>query len=390
MIKSYCQRVSNFICYETRERGRACFSPEQFKKIENRVVFSNCVYDVAKDQTYDFSKKLPYSMAVQCKYLSRDIETPYYDKLRRNATGNDLESMEMFDRMIAYLMIPNRSAKCFFLICHAKDSGKTIFGEWICSLFSPSVRFTFDPDFLGSRFSLSGINRSVIATCLETNTNNLTKKAVAQLKTLTGETYVRMEEKYKNQTTTQLRCKLLLASNGGLFLPIGMEDAAFYRRLIVIPFIQSTPLNKIDPNLPRYLQEEKDAIASKAVRSLREHIGKDGGIIFEESALSRSIKESWYTKTNPAENFIREQLEFSPSTNDRLFKDDIYEAYQEYLKTDISEQMRESISVLKRNDLIDQILRTFPGTRSGKARKKDESTPTACLFCIKWRLDEDS
>lgn len=78
-------------------------------------------------------------------------------------------------------------------------------------------------------------------------------------------------------------------------LPNTMDDA-FYRRLIVIPFIHSTPLDSLIADMPQQLQKEKSAVMSNAVRKLGKIISDDGGIVFPESELSRNIKNQWMGK----------------------------------------------------------------------------------------------
>ena len=382
-IKRYCRQVSDFIFCETRRNSNGCFTPEEFKMVENRVVFSNGVYDIVEDRLYSFSKELPYLQEVRCEYLAVDAVTPYYDKLCNDATGGDVESLKMFDWMIAYLLIPNRSAKCFFLMSYAKDSGKTILGEWIYSLFDPAVCRTFDPDFLDSRFSLSGLDRVSLLTCLEMNTSNLSKKSVAQLKTLTGESRIRMEEKYKGQQTISLKCKILLGSNGGLLLPLGAEDPAFYRRLIVIPFVHSTPLDQLVADLPQYLQEEKSAIVSRAVRKLRELIREDGGIVFKESALSMEVKAAWYKTVNPAEVFLNEYLEGDLTSDAVVFKDDLNNAYLSYLKA--HSDIYGGMVILGKDELVRFVCKSFSGAKTGKVRKGSGTSAIACIRYVRWK-----
>lgn len=364
-IDSFCKNVATYIKYEVTKKRT--FSEDDFMAISNRVVFNNGVYDVQTGEIYPFDKGLPYYFAIDAKYIEEG-DTPTYDKLKSDATRGDEDSMNMFDLMIAYMLIPNRSGKCFFVMANAKDSGKSILGQFIANLFVGNKAKSIDPEHLQNRFAFSGMDEAVIMSCLEMNTDRLKKQAVAMIKCVTGDSFMRVEEKYKNEQTTAIRCKLLLATNGGIYLPAGMEDSAFYRRVIVIPFIQSTPKDELMADMRQRLWEERDAILSKCVRKLQKYIDNSGGIVFPESVLSISMKEEWMGGKNYDDEFIEETFISTWDPKDRISVNDIEKLYLNFLKIKQAEN-RDGIQT-DRKSLIDKILSKFPSAEKKKERVK--------------------
>ena len=367
-IDNYCKNVCAYIKREMRKvyySGKH-FTEEDFRAISNHVVFQNCVYDAQTGEELPFNEKLPYYYAVNANYAEYDDDTPYYDKLKRDATDGDEESMDMIDVMIAYFMIPNRSAKCFFVMANARDSGKSLLGQFIAKMYDGPCTKYIDPKNMADKFSLSDVKEAVLLSCLEMSTDRLTESAVAQFKRITGEQQIRSEAKYKNADMPKIRFKLLLATNGGVVLPLGMEDPAFYRRLIVIPFVKSTPLDSLMNDLDKRLWEERDAILSKCIRKLKRYISKDGGIVFPESALSLSMKEQWMGGRCLDDEFIRQAFSYTGDTDDRVAIIDIESVYNYFIDT--QKGTNGNVLVSDRKTLVAKILRTYVGADKKKAR----------------------
>ena len=394
-ISRYCGYVRNYLKLECQRRyacGLNRFTENDFNVINNRVVFRNCVFDIKEGTTYSFSNSLPYYMGVCTDYTEADGPTPVYDKLKNDATGGDEDSMEMIDLMIAYLMIPNQSAKCFFIMSYARDSGKSVLGHFIENLFDDGRVKTIDPAHLGSRFAFSGVENIVLMSCLEMSTDRLSKEEVAQFKKITGEKRIRSERKYGHEKTVPIRFKLLLASNGGLVLPAQVQDEAFYRRCIVIPFIKSTPVGQLMSNMPERLEQEKPYIVSKAVKKLKYYFNKEGCIQFPESKLSKKIKYSWGNQAHFEYEFIDLYLQFTGNSEDGIWKEDIYEKYQDFYMQ--SAKDCSNMVMLTSPELMRAIQNKFPGVRSKKMRRSglhcEEKKNKACMTCLKWKPNERS
>lgn len=391
-IEFLCKNISVYIQYEVRDqyfKGKK-FTDADFREIQNRVVFRNLVYDVQTGEKLEFDKNLPYYFAVDAEYIEEDEDTPFYEKLKADATEEDEDSMNMFDYMIAYLIIPNRSGKCYFVLANAKDSGKSLLGQFISNLYVGNRTKSIDPEHLGGRFAFSNAGEMVLLSCLEMNTARLKKNTVAQIKRITGESRIRSEGKYQNEQTIMVRFKLMLATNGEILLPEGVEDNAFYRRTIVIPFIKSTPLDSLISDLDEKLRKEKSAILSKAVRKLKSYISEDGGIVFPESLLSLSMKEKWMGGKCIDDDFINQVFTYTGDPKDRIAIKElecVYHLYIEHQRLSLGD-----IIVSDRKTLTNKICSIYTGVEKKKSRVKNTlfieiEGSTEALRRIKWNCD---
>lgn len=394
-IEHLVGNIANYVKREVKKSyddGRKKFSDKDYYDIENHIVFRNCVYDVKTGKKMPFSSRKPYYFAVNCDYIDEDLETPYYDKFKFDSTQGDIESMEMFDLLQAYLLIPNRKGKCFFVMSYAKDSGKTSFGEFIEKYFPEGMVKKVDIEHLGGKFSYAGLEKTALVSCLEMPLAKLSVSATKALKNFTGESKIQVEAKYQNNFTSVVKFKILLASNGGLYLPIGERDDAFFRRAIVIPFIYSTPLEELIADMPQRWEKERDAIISKCVRKFKDFISDDGGIVFPESLLSKEIKERWMGGSLINERFVEEALFFTADKNDAIPKKDleaVYDAYYNQYTYDIGNERPIKCS---KTDLIKMILSRYPSATIVKLRRSTIANPekkenSYCIVGFKWNED---
>ena len=385
------QRVKNikqFIFLECQERyyredGR--FKPKQWKKAENRIVFKNCVYDVLTQQTMPFDKKYPYYFGLNIEYVEATEETPTYDKFRRQATNGDGEAMDLFDLMLIYLCIPNRSGKCMFYLTYARDSGKSIFVELMEELFPPGLTSRFSPEHLGGRFSLSQVENSILITCPEMNIERIEPKACVEIKRLTGESKLRIEKKYVNQKTVINRAKIVIASNQGFDMG-KYYDPALMRRIIAVPFLTSTRLEDIDYALKDKLKHEMPFIISNAARKFSRVIDLDGGIKIPECSLSQQLKQTWNAQPDCVSDFIETYLEATNNAESFIWKQDLYDQYKIFF----SQNAIYTNSVCcDLNMLIDKVKAAFP-CRSNKRRIASRAkNPKPAISGIRWKNPED-
>lgn len=389
-IEGFCRKVASFIKFECKERnesGKERFLNSDFKAIENRIVFKNYVYDIITGETMPHDGHLPYYIGIDSDYMEEDVDTPMYDKLKFDATGGDKESMDMFDLMLGYLMIPNRSGKCYFVMADAKDSGKSIFGHFIESIYMGGRVKTINLEHLSGRFSMADADCVTLLSGLEASMDRLTLPVAAQIKRITGENKIRVEAKYRGEQDVAIRFKLILATNGAMLLPRNMSDNAFYRRTIIIPFIKSMPPDQIIADMPELLQEEKSAILSKAARRIGSIAEPDGGIQFPESELSLKMKKTWIGSTDYESLFIREKLRFTAREEDAIPKEDIYKQYQIYFEEVTGYSTNAAMPT--KNELMQRIMESYPGVSARKLRRGSmenvgEVKLRPCMTCLAW------
>ena len=312
--------------FERQKQGIFRFSRKDFSKIDNRAVFNNTIIDVRTLEQYTFDANLPYYMMVDANYVE-ETDDKHHRKLLMDATGGDLESVEMIIAYEGYLCIPNRSSKSFGYLGTARDSGKSLLGNFLASTISGSI--TIDLDMLNGRFAVGRCENSNLVTCFELTTKELSAVQVSNLKRFTGETSLRSERKFKDEKDITIRFKVLLAGNGKICLQ-GQGDDALFRRLKILPFVCSTPVDKCDYSLEKKLYKEKDCIFSNAVRKIGECIDKKNTVHLPTSKLSQKMWEQWRANRGLVELFVDEMLDITLDGEDVLTCEEVYEGYKLY------------------------------------------------------------
>lgn len=384
-IKALCKDIVDFVYLECADRYYTNpFTEADFDAVKNHIVLDNGVFDVQARQFYrnGFDETLPYFSAVDAYFIEDDdLDSPAYDSLKYNAANGDPDSMDMIDYMLAYLCLPNMSGKVFFCMSYAKNSGKTLLGNFLTSLLPADKIKTIEPENLSGRFSMAGIDTKCLLTCLEMSTDNFNRSAVATIKRLTGERFIRSEAKFEAEKTARVRAKILLATNGKIEIP-DKNDDAFYKRLRIIPFINSIPDDELDVNLLDKLRLERSAIITKCLLKLSNIIDPSGKIVFPESRLSAEMKESWRSEPRFESVFFDQMLEFTASESDFVFKKDLSERYKEFLAN--NDLMTNT--VLSQNELVNRCKSYFPGIKTAKKRRPDTGgNPIACFVGLRWR-----
>ncbi len=394
--KLFCANVAGFIklyCAKKYYDGER-FTEEPFKRVQNHAVFRNVVYDAQKGEVVKFNTKLPYTFGLDAEYIAEDVKTEAWDKLRMDASG-DKDSMDMLAYWVGYLEVPNMTAKAMAVMASAKDSGKSVFGQFCAGMYEGSRTEAMDPDKLSGRFAYAKAATTLLLYCFDLNTEQMKAEDVAELKKITGERTIRSEAKYQTAVTMPLRFKVMLATNTGLYLGKGVQqDDAFYRRVIVLPFIHSREGGEIMDDMLDRLNTERSAILSKCVRRLHEIIKPDGGIALPESELSKSIKTSWSERIDMVKMFMDATLDVTGNLNDFLIKEEIYNVYEKFAHEKSVEVDIQGCPILTKNACIARIMELAGGkVRQSKIRSNtchpnrkcfpDKQIP--CLRGVKWK-----
>jgi phage/plasmid-associated DNA primase len=246
-----------------------------------------------------------------------------------------------------------------------------------------------DTEHLGGKFSYAGFDQALLVSCLEMPVTRLTASAAKAIKNFTGERRIEIEAKYQNHITAPVRFKTLLASNGGLYLPPGEMDEAFYRRAIVIPFVYSTPLNELIADLPQRWENERSAIISKCVRKLGKILSDDGGLVFPESVQSKEIKANWTGESLVNERFVQNAIQFTARPDDAIPKDDLISIYEEYYSENTYKGKKDRPIHYNKKELVAAIREIYPQVQEKRLRRSSlmypENTKNVhCLTGIKW------
>lgn len=312
------------------EKLEKYFSDKKIMDVKFMIAFQNGLYKGTTEEYFEMSPKYPILFNINANYLGEeDPDTPYMDRIVNCATGNDEEVLILFYQVLGYLFSQGTDAKKFFVFATAPDSGKSLIGEFLGRLLGENNISTIALNDLGQRFALGKIGKIALNYNMDLPSDVLDKNAVQKIKQMTGDSRIDCEEKFVQSRTVVHHCKFLFASNHPIRLK--EDDEAFYRRLVLIPFIYSIDDENKDYQLAEKIWNERHAIATKAAHAYGDLCKNN--FVFQKSELANDMIQSWRQGFGSSllEQFWQDRCYYSAGDeNSFLPTEELFKAYQTY------------------------------------------------------------
>ena len=239
----------------------------------------------------------------------------------------DEEDIPVIQEMFGYCLVPlNRAQKAFVLVGEP-GAGKSKLLLTLNQILLGQKNVSNIPwQNLADRFNKAELFGKLANIFADLPTKNIYDNGV--FKALVGEDFMNAERKGRDPFTFQPTARLLFSCNS---IPrnYGDKSEGFYRRLIVIRFSKSVPLNQRDPQLLDKFAAEADGILLFAIEGLKRLIAHD--FQFSESAKSHAELEQYRIDSNSALSFVADMCEVRPDAE--IERMELYTAYREYCRT---------------------------------------------------------
>ncbi|MEM1486358.1 phage/plasmid primase, P4 family [Oscillospiraceae bacterium PP1C4] len=247
---------------------------KELKPSSRYVVFRNGILDLhtmqaapLTSQTFDTS-----CLEVDC-VANAQMKCPNFKKFLSEITGgNEMLTLRIW-QAIGYLLTNDTDGKCFFIFQGVSNSGKSLLGRFIASLYNSDAVTSLDVNSLSDRFSMAEIVGKKLNISLDLPQGVIKNEAVSNIKQLTGGDLITTDVKYLNRIKFLNTCRLLYATNHAIRL--NSPDEAFENRMVTIPFSVSIPPEQRDPHLLERFEPEKLAIVLKALLAYRDLVANN-------------------------------------------------------------------------------------------------------------------
>ena len=289
------------------------------------AVLNNCVYDVENRRKLRHSPDILVFSYVDANFISNP-SCPYFDGFLKETFHNNPILIKRVWMMLGYLLMQTNEAKVFFHMGEAPDSGKSLLGNFIQSIFPEKHVSNVPLHDLNSRFGPIRLVGSAVNISLDLPSTKIKSYAVSQVKLLTGGDHINVEEKCQPIFKYRNRAKLLFASN----FPIRLyeDDDAFWNRLVYIPFDVSIPTEKQNRTLVHKFKKEKDSIVTKALYYAHEIIKND--FIFPSTSDIDARIRQWKVQPVPTiDYFLKECCTINDEYKGELVSN-LHSEYQKY------------------------------------------------------------
>lgn len=305
------------------------------------AVMRNGVYDVEREELFEHSPKILAFSYIDADYVDGE-KCKNFDKFLETVTYGNPALIKRLWMFLGYVFMQTTEAKTFFVMGLKPDSGKSLLGNFIESVYPEKYVSNVALNDFNKDFSLAPIVGSAVNISLDLPSSKLNSGAVSRLKMLTGGDAVNINQKYVPQFRYENRAKFIFATNA----PVSIydDDNAFWRRLVFLPFDRTIPKDEQNTSLALIFQREKNAIVSKALRSAKELI--EHGFIFPSTDGIEYTVQEWQGKRCSAiENFLEDCCGYSAEYKGELI-DTLYKAYCIYC--DKKGMMQENRNQFKR------------------------------------------
>ncbi|MDD6396226.1 MAG: hypothetical protein PUB37_08640 [Firmicutes bacterium] len=198
---------------------------------------------------------------VNAEYAAgKNQNCPNFNNFLNEISGGDQTLIDRIWEFIGYYLTPDMSKKCFVVLQGVGDSGKSVLGKFISTLFNyDAVDSISIRDFNTKDFPKKLINKHLLIS-MELNSGKLGSKIVENIKSATGNDMLS-----DGNTRFYNQCKLLFASNYPLITRDPAEE--LMKRFIPIPFKYEIPKDKLNPNIIETFIPERDAVVYKAMQA---------------------------------------------------------------------------------------------------------------------------
>lgn len=231
----------------------------------DEVVFLDGVLNLNTMGLEAYSPSSFSTRLVQAHYRrGTTMACPNFDRFVDDIANGDPDLARRVWQALGYLIVQDQRGKCFVLLQGVHDSGKSVLGRFVQSLFDQDTTSGLELHALDGNFSKSDLIGKSLWLDLDLPSGALRGRAASELKKITGGDLLSADIKYMPRASFVNRAKILFATNHPVLTD--SADEAFERRMIVIPFARTIPQEEQDFDLDAKLQAEKDAVVAKAIR----------------------------------------------------------------------------------------------------------------------------
>jgi putative DNA primase/helicase len=266
-------------------------------------------------------------------YLSRiqlpvsydpNAKCPTWESFLSEVLDDDSQLLDLLQEFVGYLLIPDTSQHKALVLVGEGSNGKSTAIQVIEALLGRQNVSNISLSDLSNSFHRVRLDCKLVNISTELDPKMLERsdyfKAIVSGDSISG------EHKHRPAYDFTPVCKLIFACNR---LPrVRDHSYAFYRRLIIIPFLRTFEGENADLYLGKKLVGELDGIFRWALAGLRRL--RDQGH-FTESEVAAAALAEYRRYNNPVLAFVQDCCELHPEGV--TGKDDLYQEYRKHMES---------------------------------------------------------
>lgn len=283
----------------------------------------NGLYNVLENTLQEHSADYYSTIQLNVNY-DPQADCPLFKKFLLDSMGGDKEQVALLQEMLGYFLIPINSAQKCFVIVGAAGAGKSVLLRVLNELLLGKENVSnVSWQALNERFKTAELFGKLANIFADLPTKNIDDNGI--FKALVGEDYLTVEKKNKDPFSFQSNARLLFSCNS---IPKNYGDRSdgFYRRLIIIRFNHTVPVEQRDPNLLDKFRAEADGIFLFALEGLR-RLMKDH-YVFSETDINKAELQQYREESDSVLSFMKECCEIAPANE--VGSTELFNCYKAY------------------------------------------------------------
>lgn len=275
----------------------------------NCVAFDDCVLDLDRWEVLVPTPEILVTTHLRAS-LGRGERTdcPEFKRFLADVTLGNPVLQERIWQAVGYLLVPDQHGKAIILLQGRMHSGKSALANVVKHCFDDELVVALSVNEFDRRFATSSLYGKKLCVDADLSDERLSREAVSVLKKLTGSDSISGDVKFGDYLQFTNSAKFLYGSNHVVLLP--NKDAAFYDRLVVIPFARTVPLNERDFQLEEKLNAERDAIIVQALAAYRRLV-KSNYRFAGEFPINAVTEDGGESIADSVAQFLREDCEIA-------------------------------------------------------------------------------
>lgn len=305
--------------------------PELQRDLSPRVNIPlvNCGDGVLDLETMTLLKHNPRYGFTRCIKANYDeaAQGKAFEKWLDEATMGDKEIKKLLQEVVGYSLSEYVFAKKAFVFFGVRDSGKSVFLRIISRIVGEEHISNVDMQKLSEPCYAAQLRNAKLNIAPDVPEKPM--KDIGTFKSIVSSLdTIETKALYENPKSQPCYCKLLFGANE--FIPLGNLDPmnvdAFFRRILIVPFMFSKPEEEQDLELPEKMWNERDYIFTWAMKGVKRLMKNN--FVFTRSKVSEELWLKYKAQYSPEKCFFEEHLKLSEGST--ISAEEVQAAYEEY------------------------------------------------------------
>lgn len=310
---------------DTERQWRLLIRKEIRELNANPFILNVCngLYNVLENTLQEHSPSYYSTIQLNVNY-DPQATCPLFQQFLLDSMGGDVAQVALLQEMLGYFLVPINSAQKCFVIVGAAGAGKSVLLRVLNELLLGKENVSnVSWQALNERFKTAELFGKLANIFADLPTKNIDDNGI--FKALVGEDYLTVEKKNKDPFSFRSNARLLFSCNS---IPKNYGDRSdgFYRRLIIIRFNHTVPVEQRDPNLIDKFRGEADGIFLFALEGLRRLM--QDHYVFAETEVNKTELQQYREESDSVLSFLKECCVVDPAHV--VGSTELFNAYKAY------------------------------------------------------------